>query len=173
MGVSHPELWSLAAERPPAPGHDLVSDLVPCPRRRVEHVHVPPAIARIETPQAFPSHRVPAVGAQDVKHVVWILYMGAHPARECLVVGKQSGIVATLSEPRGLRFGADVEKTDGDRVELVGGGCGDHLAGSDRISGEQKVPTDSLKVQRPLHGSLGSLLPPRNRGYGQVAGDVT
>ena len=105
--------------------------------------------------------------------MVWILCVGAHPARECLVVGKQSGIVATLSEPRGLRFGVDVEKTDGDRVELVGGRCGDHLAGSDRISSEQKVPTDSLKVQRPLHGSLGSLLPPRNRGYGQEAGDVT
>jgi hypothetical protein len=58
-------------------------------------------------------------------------------------------------------------------LELVGGGCGDDLAGSDRISGEQNVPTDSLKVQRPVHSSLGGLLPPRNRGYGQDAGEVT
>ena len=36
--------------------------------------------------------------------MLWILCVGAHPARECLVVGKQSGVVATLSEPRGCRL---------------------------------------------------------------------
>jgi hypothetical protein len=81
-------------------------------------------------------------------HVVWILRISAHPARKCLVVGKQAGVAATLSEPRSLRHGVDIEKADGDRVELVGRGCGDHLAGSDRIAGEQQVPTARLKVER-------------------------
>jgi hypothetical protein len=106
-------------------------------------------------------------------HVVWVVRVDAHPGRECLVVGKQPGIVATLSEPRGLCPGVDVEKTDGDRVELVGGGCGHYLAGGDGISGEQKVAAIRLKGQRPLHNRLGGLLPPGLRGHGRDADDVT
>lgn len=64
---------------------------------------------------------------------------GAWPrsAGRHLVVGKQSGVVAPLSEPRGLDLGVDVEKADGDRVELDRGGRGDHLTGRDGISGKQ------------------------------------
>lgn len=167
------DLWSLAAECAPAPGQDLVGDLVCCARRGVERVYVPLPIARTETTQALPPHRGPTICGQDMGHVVWIPCVGAHPTGECLVVGKQSRGIATLSEPRGLRVGVDVEKTDGNRVELAGRWCGDHLAGSYRIPGEQEVPTDRLKRQGALHDGLRGLLPPGDRRSWRDADDVT
>lgn len=105
--------------------------------------------------------------------MVWILRVGTHPTGERLVVGKQSRVVATLSKPRGLRLGVDVEKTDGDRVELACRWCGDHLAGRNRIPGEQNMPTHRLKGQGPLHNDLRGLLPPRDRRSWRDADNVT
>jgi hypothetical protein len=105
--------------------------------------------------------------------MVWVLRVGAHPRRECLVIGKQSGVIAALRESRGLRFWADVEETDGDRVELGGRWSGDDFAGWDRIAGEQKVPTDRLKCDGPVHNRLRGLLAPGFRRSWRDADDVT
>jgi hypothetical protein len=42
-----------------------------------------------------------------VGHVVWILGVSAHPARECLMVRKQLRVITAPSSSVGLRFGVD------------------------------------------------------------------
>ena len=69
-----------------------------------------------------------------------------HPLRECDVVGEQPRVVAAPGEARGLHFRADVEQTHRDRVELVSRRCGDHLAGGDRIAGQQQMPAPAWSV---------------------------
>ena len=84
-----------------------------------------------------------------------------------MMVDEELRIVAASREPGGLRHGVDVQKTDGDRVEFVGRGCCDDLAGRNWIPSEQEMPTVALERDRPLHDGLRGTLAPRDRWDGR------
>ena len=66
-------------------------------------------------------------------------------------------------QPGCLSFSRDVKQADRDAVESVRRSRGQHLAGRDRVSGQQHMPTVLLELEHMAHHRLGSPLTPRQR----------
>ena len=125
-------------------------------------MHRPVACVVYRAP-SFPVHLLPAVGLQDLRPVVRVDGMSAHPVRERQVVHEQRRIVATRQQPGCLSVAIDVEQADRDAVKSVSRRRGQHLAGRDRVSGQKYIPALLLEFERVAHHGLGGSLTPRQR----------
>jgi hypothetical protein len=122
-----------------------------------------PAAGLVQAAQSFPAHLLPTVGLQDLESMVWDGCVLAHPVRERDVVHEQRRIVPPRHQPGCLSVSRHVKEADRDAVKAVGRRRGQHLAGRDRVSGQQHVPTVVLELERMAHHRLGGPLAPCER----------
>jgi hypothetical protein len=147
-------------ERASAPVKDRVGDFGCGHVGGVDGVHAP---VWGELFQAMPAHFLPAAVGYDVRHVEWVACLSAHPLRKRLVMRQKLWRVATRRETFCLRFGAGVQQTYRDRVELCCRWRGDKLDCWHRITRQQQVSSGRLQLDGTTYGRLRCLLAPDPR----------
>jgi hypothetical protein len=109
------------------------------------------------------AHLLPTVDLQHLESMVWVGRVLAHPVRERDVMHEERWNVPPRHQPGCLSVSCDVKQADRDAVKSVGRRRGQHLAGRDRVSGQQHMPTLLLELERMAHHRLGRPLTPCER----------